>query len=773
MYAWRFAGGIAIRSARGEGGTELSEKLLKWRGFETAVADTIRLCGFEAVHDVKLQGRQTDIFSRSNDPLTQMRIIVECKSSIDPNKSLPVSEISEFCARLALARTTGVAELGWIVTNMRIPANAYSVIRDSHLTGCCRIISHDELLAQIIDFQSYWKRVAEYYPGSRDQYIDPSIKLVKTHLRDATTTSLSEFMNQWLDDPNDQLLVLLGDYGQGKTSFCLDILRAQLETNSASRHRYPLFLRLRDVANQGYLLPAIMRVGLHEQFGLEYRSYETLMQMARRGNLLVIFDGLDEICFSMRWSEIFESIRQLAAMILPNNKVIITSRPGIFPQPSKIAEMLSQTISKRALRSTTIASIEYFDEKRIRRMLASHGFSEPDKIYDHLSKIDGLNDLLVRPITLNMTIETLKTDSKPLEQISTSAELYYQYTDQWMDRDTWRSLIARFSSEAGRDIKSNFVESLAWHMFKSGSLRVSAEFIDQHVREYFKNYSKIDDLIPAFANEIKICSFLDWKLDGTIQFSHSSFFDFFVARLIMNHSVRAMIAILSEHALNSGILRFLLQEIDFRSVFSGDAAIEAMVQPNYFGLNYIRMLDALGEQLLLTTAFPAGAIVSFSSARPVVLTVRASTIETLELTSTDSLVVELEDCTVRDLKLSGKERCQLVLKGSRVHNLRMTSIAQALLTAERSELVSGDLFYDTLELKSIDSHLARLTIEEALERLAIADEEGPVTNITAFLKKTGLTSRQSIGRVMGPKKGARRARRAQIILDDEDYVHGM
>lgn len=241
--------------------------------------------------------------------------MVECKSSKNPKRTLPTSEVTDFCARFSLARSSGSADLGWLITNQSVPDSAWTTIREARLSGSCELFTFETLLNRIIDFTQYASNVRLMLSSVASEYVEP--RTVPLERSEGREPRFGTFLAEWLSNASSSVAFLLADYGQGKTTCCLRILGNWLDDRNYLSGRVPLYIRLRDVANQGYKLPAMLRVSLHEGLGLTYPSFEFLRYMANKGRLLFIFDGLDEVSFSAFWSEVGMALREITALATP------------------------------------------------------------------------------------------------------------------------------------------------------------------------------------------------------------------------------------------------------------------------------------------------------------------------------------------------------------------------------------------------------------------------------------------------------------------------
>lgn len=671
-----------------------------WREFEETTKSILQFCGLNPAYNQNIMGRQTDIWCKTTDSLASARIIVECKSTKDSEATIPVTEITDFCARLALARSSGVADQGWMITNGKYSSNSNTVIKDSHLEGVCRLLTFDSFLSSVIDFSSYFSQLKLLTKANKLEFIDPSFTVTDGKVEESK--SFLDFCSEWASKRNEEFMLLLGDYGQGKTTCCQQILLSYITNDQIHGDRIPIYIRLRDVANQGYQLPAILRVCLQEQFGLHYHSFQLIKYLADSGRLLFIFDGLDEISYTGFWNEVFPSLRQLLSIASKKNKILITSRPGIFSSASSMSMTLDSLLPKDDEKDDDTRSItvilDYFDRPRVHKAIKQYGVEDSQKLLEKLYKHKGIADLIRRPITLQMVLDSLLEEKQSYSNVSSSANLYGMYTSKWLHRDSWRSNIQNLSLQKGQDFKSKFVEQLAWKMLTSGLPRVTSDYIDSAVKRYFGHIEGIAELLPAFANEIRLCSFLDWQLDGSLVFAHKSFSDYFVAKRLSSLNTEDQIHELSTHIFGSATLMFAAQLIDWDSIQKSDLFYKSLNSSSILCLNTIHILSSLEQKLALTVTLPDTASIDFDSKDVIVLTIKNSSIKKLALTSESSVFLEMLNVRAKQLDIRSEESTKIILRNCEIGEIICHANTALEIEGANTHVNSGSLFYESMQI---------------------------------------------------------------------------
>ena len=656
--------------------------------------------GFKITQNINLQGRQTDIWCQQSNALYSARIIIECKSTKKTDTVLGSRDVTDFCARVNLARSTGRADFGWLVTNKTISQLAEAVVLESNLEHAVKLFTLDDLIDKSIDITQYLGAIKSFLEKKDPKYVDPHLESYNGRLRDLDKSSLDSVMNDWVNHPRQTFFLLLGDYGQGKTSFCYNLLRNYIKAEG--KGRIPLYIKLRDVANQGYKLATVLRVALQERFGLFYDSYETLDTLASRGRFIFIFDGLDEITLSLRWNEIYTALAEIVPFAKDNNKVIITSRPGIFQTEKNALDILSKLTNDQSKKYFSVAKISYFDKPKIVKYLKLAGVTEYQSVAKHLMSLPDIADLVRRPFTLQMVAETIATNSFSEEDISSSATLYEKYTASWLHRDSWRSRIATLSSSDSLSFKEHFVQLFAWNMFLNRKSEIDVKFVEQEVYNYFGSIKGSADLIPEFVNEIRICSFLDTLPNGALEFSHFSFFNFFIAKYLSNQNEALRIQLLSDHNFDITTLRFLIGLIDWEELSRRDNHHNAIAQSANYCLNTANIIAVNSSPLILNAIFPNGAQFVIDSPHAIVFHLINSTIENLTLTSSQASEIMLKDIQVENLIVECEFDIRLSIISCNIQKIKLKTKRKIELNVSNSEILAGNFFYESCSIISTE-----------------------------------------------------------------------
>jgi len=86
-----------------------------------------------------------------------------------------------------------------------------------------KILHYEELKYELIDFRQYFHAVLQEL--NQDKDIDLYIPLRSKKYEEINSQDLFTHVKSFLDDDNKCILILLGDYGSGKTTFLKFIMK--------------------------------------------------------------------------------------------------------------------------------------------------------------------------------------------------------------------------------------------------------------------------------------------------------------------------------------------------------------------------------------------------------------------------------------------------------------------------------------------------------------------------------------------------------------------
>lgn len=259
---------------------------------------------------------------------------------------------------------------------------------------------------------------------------------VSMNCKDETGTlihgkTLEDKVVEWLEKlvKEHPTLILLGDFGDGKTAFSYILSRKLAEQflKSPSTGWLPVRFFLKDFSDENVNTSRDLLRRRLEEFGADIDSWDTLAKS--QYNLLAILDGFDEMSKKMDHNTILENIKQIVKCYqneFSGMKVLITSRKHFFENQRHKNQLLQRIKSPQLLMLAPIKRAK--TEEHLREFAKSIG--EEDKFDLLINRHDPIG-LASKPLYLDMVKGSLKDlPDKDLDELI----LYETYIQQSLER---------------------------------------------------------------------------------------------------------------------------------------------------------------------------------------------------------------------------------------------------------------------------------------------------------------------------------------------------
>ena len=445
------------------------------------------------------------------------------------------------------------AHEAWVVCPRRISAAARATSAEK--VTCYTL---DELIDEDADFDSYFKWLDQeikirkidqnYVPVycSKDEYNLKSGKKLGTSVYDAPFGGLQGYVQSWLTDPSKEHLSVLGEFGMGKSWFCLHLAWTlanqyiEATRRGLPRPRLPLLIPLRDYAK------AVTAKSLFSEFFFRkhqvlpagYKAFEYLNQS---GRLLLIFDGFDEMAARVSKQERINNFWELATVVSAGSKVLLTCRTEHFPEARESRDLLGAKLkaSTQSLTGTPpqfeVVDLLPFDAEQIRQML--NHIAKTDAVEAIMSN-DELLDLMARPVMSELVLDALPeiTEGRPVDL----SRVYFYAVRRKIDRDIQAERTFTSMSD-----KVFFLCELSWEMLSTDTMTINYREFPDRIRSCFGTAVQQDKDLDHWHHDMLGQSMLIRNSDGDYTPAHRSLIEFFVA-----YRFAAELAVLSDEFLS-------------------------------------------------------------------------------------------------------------------------------------------------------------------------------------------------------------------------------
>lgn len=348
---------------------------------------------------------------------------------------------------------------------------------------------------------------------------------------------MKEYVNGFLESEYKALLIL-GDYGSGKTSFCyiytLELLDNFLQGKSGF---LPILIKLRGY-NKAVGVTQLLTDYFVNDLGINNFNILSLKLLLKNINVVLIFDGFDEIAKKVDFDIKYDVLKEICSLAEKETKIIVTCRPNYFQNTSEFEQIFRNSyfpyepgdkplpeFIENSILDLELPQIEYYIES-YKNELKKYDISISE-VLQTIANTHDLTDLAKRPFLLYMILNTLPKilkEEKGEKNFKINAyKLYVVYTDNWIKREDRKN-----KTLIKKEDKELFCKELAFELYISNNVSLSYKDFPKAIKKHFKYVERIED-IDYFTHDIQSCSFLTSDRSGDFKFIHKSFMEFFVA----------------------------------------------------------------------------------------------------------------------------------------------------------------------------------------------------------------------------------------------------
>jgi predicted NACHT family NTPase len=427
---------------------------------------------------------------------------------------------------------------GWLVTVRRISRAARDEVnKEENRHLAC--YTFDELIDQDADFSHYlnWLEAevkrrqidTKYVPlaCSKEEFDPITRHRMGISRYDERDGWIDGYIDLWLDDPAKEHISVLGEFGTGKTWFALHYAWITLQRyceakrRGVERPRLPLVIPLRDYA-KAVSVESLFSEFFFRKYEIPLQGYSVFEQLNRMGKLLLIFDGFDEMAARVDRQEMINNFWELAKVVVPGAKVILTCRTEHFPEAKEGRALLNAELlaSIADLTGETpqfeVLELEKFNDDQIRQVLSLQAQSTT---VEQVMGNPQLLDLARRPVMTELILEALPDIEigKPVDL----SRVYLYAVQRKMERDIKAE--RTFTSSAD---KLYFMCELSWEMLSTDQMSLNYKFFPDRIRRLF---GVLEKDLDHWHFDMMGQTMLIRNANGDYTPAHRSLLEFFVA----------------------------------------------------------------------------------------------------------------------------------------------------------------------------------------------------------------------------------------------------
>jgi len=441
-----------------------------------------------------------------------------------------------------------------IVTNAKLNESSLACAEKNKII----IKTKEELLRSLFDFESYRRDLLKYVKSEQlsTHYIEiygtnrlrenerisvfdecPNVEQGDSSINTTGKVLMKEYVHDFLESGYKALLIL-GDYGSGKTSFCYIYTLELLDKFIQGKSRFlPILIKLRGY-NKAISVAQLLTDYFVNDLGINNFNILSLKLLLKNINVVLIFDGFDEIAKKVDFDIKYDVLKEICSLAEKETKIIVTCRPNYFQNASEFKQIFQSSHfpyepNDKPLPEFIENSIAELDLPQIKRYIESYQNElkkyniTTSKVLQTIADTHDLTDLAKRPFLLYMILNTLPKllkEEKTKKNFKINAyRLYVIYTDNWIKREDRKN-----KTLIKKEDKELFCKELAFELYVSNNISLSYKDFPMVIKKHFKYVERIED-VDYFTHDIQSCSFLTSDRSGDFKFIHKSFMEFFVA----------------------------------------------------------------------------------------------------------------------------------------------------------------------------------------------------------------------------------------------------
>ncbi|MFL5653951.1 MAG: NACHT domain-containing protein, partial [Ktedonobacteraceae bacterium] len=376
-----------------------------------------------------------------------------------------------------------------------------------------------------------------------------------------------------------QVVLIVGNYGTGKSYLTLkQFLKSAAAYQKEPAPRIPILLPLNELVEraENVLDKIIKHLRAHRLLDVMHRRQDGERQdIARRleeGEFLCILDGFDEIpLLALRPHPLDELKTLVKNLAIGQNRVIITTRPGILPgilSPDFASSMPETAIGYLLPWHSKDIWHEYLRQCEQLGITFDGGYHAFEQ---WVISQPALKQLTATPLYCQMLVET-RQEIMHTTDINL-AQLYLIYAERYFTNVRDRGVIKQRFNNLPEEIKfkKRCLMATSVGMIKKNSIRLTLEELEDALMSEAYQYQ--DDQLKDFMTlDTLVYSLLVKDISQMVSFSHKSFYEFFAALKLSRELDEDAIDLLGRKLLTNEIITFLADLLasnhDLRTLFS-------------------------------------------------------------------------------------------------------------------------------------------------------------------------------------------------------------
>ncbi len=503
----------------------------------------------------------------------------------------------------------------------------------------------------------------------------------------------------WLEDIRGRFVLVLGDFGTGKTFLLHELARRLSEAGGPLT---PVLIEMCDL-EKGRSLDELAAQHF-ARAGMDRLEFKAFRYMLREGRVVLLFDGFDELALRVTYDRATEHFDTLVEAAGGNAKVVVTSRTQHFETDAQVRTVLGDRVGQLA--GHRIIHLRKFDETQIRDYL-DRRLDDPEAAEQRFELIRRIRDLMGLsevPRMLGFIADLPEEDLLAAEEkrgAVRAADLYQLLLERWLVHEVERLKPKGGKPTLTEDQRWEAVDKLALRLWQRTERSVNVSEIAEEAAalETLAN-SRIGTDVAT--HQVGSGTLLVRDAEGAFSFIHQSVLEWLIAR----RTARELRETGSSKTLSLRTLSPLMAEF-LRDLVGLDKAKRWTEEALEYGRGTVRQNALIVRDRLEAIGARLGTVLHMAGEDLRGKSFSGKILDGSDFTGADLTAAKLVESSLRKARLSGTKLVDADL--SRI-DLRDADLRGADLSSARllgADLRGADLRRSTLwRTKLVGAHFA-------------------------------------------------------------------
>ncbi|MFD9210146.1 TIR domain-containing protein [Streptomyces sioyaensis] len=383
----------------------------------------------------------------------------------------------------------------------------------------------------LLDLRGYVTRQTERL--STDLQYHPSLYLPQRYREaerpgGAERDGLVQDILRLLDADHGRFVLLLGDFGHGKT-FALRELARRLPEELPQT--VPLLIEL-STLDKAHTIDGLVAAHLASH-GVDTIDLRAFRYMLRQGRIVLLFDGFDELVNQVSYERAADHLQMLLDAAVDNAKIVVSSRTQHFRSQAQVLTALGERVG--LLPQRRVLAVQEFSPQQIRTYLVNR-YGDEHAADRRVRLLEGIPDLLAMCRNPRLLSFVADLDHERLRAVAgagralSPAGLYEEVFTSWLQYEERRGQGGPGSTPGLSERQLwRGVTTLALRLWESGRSALRLDELHD-VGEVLTGLADSRLSVPQAAHAVGSGSLLLRTDDGLFQFIHGSVVEWLVAR---------------------------------------------------------------------------------------------------------------------------------------------------------------------------------------------------------------------------------------------------